>query len=963
MLPVQTGGGKTIISAVTAIKAIENLQVIPLISTKGNLVKGTITELNLISGGKINAIPFRPGIIRGMKRTTDIKSFKRFLEWYKALPPNTILINSYSDFASKRKLFEDLDTIAGFGDALVHTTQYLLIIKLLGIKIFIADESHQIKNPDSARSRNAYAAFSQGEARMEMSGTMVSNTVVDLVGQARGVSPFIFGDDPNAFADAYGVSTGLIASDEDARIIKDRLRSTTAYHEAIREDWSYMLPLKDDDIVFANLTPIQAQFYDQLMQEAYLMLLEEEKRKGKKVKDVEESDDDDDDDAEEEDDDDEDEDEDAAFIAKAKVHLQKVEAFLVAPDENDQYVNWITENRKTKPQGEDLVSPKVRAADKFIEEHLAKHKGDLASNKIIIFGWNRVASKHFMKHSKYAGQALHYTAGNEEVMRRYETDPSAIIMCADEVSVREGFNLQMTSLILRMQSVWAPGDHEQTVARMYRPDPRGKYNRERVRHIWVMAGLPNKRPSLDGVKMARLVSKSVSNARLTYEGRIEWREVSSYFDEMRLLKMNLQLIFNATPEDIEPYYDNWATFTQWENGINATAKRRLAEKLERIHEVELIRDGKILDINQFIKLAMSEVVSTKDLPNSKRVWVPWTANAIPADPKGWGFRVMGQQNAPVGTAVYTSFGPAVITNILLKGVKVQLYDGRVIGMKKNVIMLVADNKYEELAKIVKDPTKWQAEAIDVWGVKNTAKKVKEVIEDEEEVINSLEDDDDLDIDTPEIMDVEVRPTIINGWPALMVDEDLSELKGISGWRRVDSFVSVTCRSWADLTAVINLIDSKTAIPDDIHDALIDEIEEMKTGKALVLGKQLNESTVRTFFNAQHKKLGRDKAGKIIVHPYFLAVEREIKLCFDVNSHEGRFISYLMQLKDKVKGVKRVKKNEPFWINTFKTVKEAFEDLQSISHIIKVDEKELRSDLIEIKDAILDLKKPRSKPSL
>src|SRR5690606_38537603 len=116
-----------------------------------------------------------------------------------------------------------------------------------------------------------------------------------------------------------------------------------------------------------------------------------------------------------------------------------------------------------KPVGEDLVSPKVRLADRLIERHLAEHRDNPAHHKIIVFGWNKVASKHFMRHSKYAKMSMHYTAGDEEVVRRFENDDSALIMVADENSLREGFNLQMTSMILRIQAVWTPGEHEQAV--------------------------------------------------------------------------------------------------------------------------------------------------------------------------------------------------------------------------------------------------------------------------------------------------------------------------------------------------------------------------------------------------------------------------------------------------------------------------------------------------------------------
>jgi hypothetical protein len=354
---------------------------------------------------------------------------------------------------------------------------------------------------------------------------------------------------------------------------------------------------------------------------------------------------------------------------------------------------------------------------------------------------------------------------------------------------------------------------------------------------------------------------------------------------------------------------------------------------------------------------MYEVTSTKDIQGSKRVWVPWVAGAIPADPQNWGFSVMGNQNVPIGTVVYTQFGPAILEGLLSKGVKVRLYDGRVIGIKKNMIMLVNPSKYPELVKIVKDPAKWREHAIDVWGVKGNAKRPVDPVE-EEEVIDDIEEED-----TNDLLDLDIIATIINGWPALLIQDDVPQLKKISDWNRIDPFVTVSFRTWANLDKFLDLLDSKTFIPDDVMNALEDEIEEHKTGKALTLTKQIPQASVRQFFREQHKKNGKTRDGKSIVKPYLIAIEREIKLAFDIDSHDPRVINWVMKAKEKVPGVKAVKKNGAMWVNTFSSTKEAFADLNNLKTLTNVDAKQLREDLIDVKNEIMDLRKARSKPSV
>jgi len=951
---VATGGGKTALSLLQAIYGIVNLRTIPMIMTKTRLIKGTVTEINSMCQGKMNAMPFTPIILRRLARRAGIKTFAQFLTWYKALPPNTILISSYTATASRRKIYEDLSVIEGFGDAPIYTTQFLLIIKLLGIRMVDGDESTMVKNPDSARARNSYAVFSHADSRSVASGTLVSNTVNDLVGQARAISPYIFGDNAEQFANTYNISMGII-NDESAKIIKDRLRGTTAYYEASQEDWSYMLPIKEDEIRFARMTELQSEFYDILMNEALLMMLEDEKNKGKKKKAVSEDDEDDEDD--EEDDEDEDDDEDAeenAFIAKAKVYLQNVEAFLVAPDENEQYVRW-----EKKPQGDDLVSPKVRLADRLIEEHLSKHSGNLKQNKIIIFGWNRVASQHFMRHSKYARQTLHYTAGEEEVVRRFANDDNVYLMCADETALREGENLQMVSLILRQQSVWAPGDHEQAVARMYRPDPRGRYNRDTVNHIWMMNEKYNGGLTLDGSKMARLTSKFVSNARFKYEGRTEWKRVSAEFDDLKMIKMNLKLLFYTPKEDMIPYWGSWKTFTEWEAQLNTAAKFRMARDLEARTGEDLIdTNGKIRDINQFIRLAMYQVKSTKDIPGSRRVFMPLIQNALPPDPDNWGFKVMGQQDVPVGTVVYTEFGPGIMVAVTKRGARVQLHDGSKIGFKKGDILLVNPKRYKEFAEIVKNPTRWRAESFSPFGKGKTAKPAP--VADEEEVIESLDEEEIIDDENNE--EIDVITGIINGWPSLLIMQDLPALKRIKGWNRIDPFVSVGFRNWSIAEKFLDAIDGKMAIPDKVYEALQEEMKQIREGKAMHLGTQINMSSFRDFFRTQHKKLGRDKNQRIVLHPYWMATERDIKLAFDINSHDPKFVSWLIRQGTQQPALK-VKRNDAFWLNTFTSVREAINDIENLRQLGTIDEAGIKEDLADVKKAIQLLRRPRSRPSL
>lgn len=957
IMPVQTGGGKSILSIVDAVWAIQDAiargdnKFRTLISTKGRLVKGTITEINRISHGKLNAIPLRASTFRRMKRTYNLKTFADLAKWFANLPPNTVFVNSYTDFASRSKIYDDLPSMPGFANESLIDSQYLRIIKLLNIKMIIGDESHLIKNPDSNRTKGAYSAFSNATHRHIMSGTILSNTAADLIGQSVAVSPAIFGNDPDVAEEKYGISRGIIHNDETATAIKDRMRSVAGYHQATKDEWSYMLPNKADELVFATMTPLQEEFYDLLMREAALELLKAKDGKGTAKS---EEDGDDDEDEEEADEDMTAEDaEEEKFLSAARLTLSAVEQFLAAPDRNEQYIKW-----EKKPTGADLISPKVKLADQLIDKHIAKAAGDKKQNKIIIFGVNISAIDHFVQHSKHAANALVYKAGNDEVIRQFATDEKNQILIAAETALREGENLQMTSLIVRLQSVWAPGDHEQTVARMYRPDPRGKYNRESVDHFWTMVRRNNGDPSLDGVKMARLISKFVSNARITYEDRKEWKTFSREVDDLEMLRMNYELIFEAQREDVDPYFAGWRAFTGFENRLNNGMRLAKANQLESQYQKELVdpKNGKIKDINEFIRLAMAEVEEAPMLAGSKKVFCPWSPNALPPDPDNYGFATLGNQEIKEGAPVLTEFGPGLVHMVGAGSIKVRLYGDRVIGVRRSMVCIPSDARLDDFAKIMRNPSAWAAMSFAAFGetlptVKASAGKTKAPV---------VEEEDDVEEDEDELQEADVMVTIVNGFPALVILDEIDGIETLEGWRKIDPFVSLTFRSWEYAQQFLETLDSKTYVPPKLMTRLENEIEEIKVGKFLKVTKSFDPSLVRDFFTAQRKKFGK-KDGKPVANPYWIAIEENIRLAFDINSHEASVINWLKKAKTNITGVVKVSVNDGMNVNVFKTVAEARRDLANLEKLADFDQKDVARELSLLNDELKELMKPRRRP--
>ena len=226
----------------------------------------------------------------------------------------------------------------------IGLTQYLHIIRMLNFEVVEADESHLIKNKDSQRSEYTYSAMSYANSKTLASGTFLTNTVLDAVGQGFSINPMIFGTNVEAFKARFNLSSGIIKDDDTAAAISNRMDAFVQKSVSYKEDWSFVLPDLRDEIIYSVLTPKQTTFYNILLQQAQLEM--QERLKGKSVEDK----------GSEDAEDEEFEDEDERIMRAAELSLAKAEMFLVAPDSNADYVGWAE-----RPTGNDLISPNILA--------------------------------------------------------------------------------------------------------------------------------------------------------------------------------------------------------------------------------------------------------------------------------------------------------------------------------------------------------------------------------------------------------------------------------------------------------------------------------------------------------------------------------------------------------------------------------------------------------------------------
>lgn len=96
----------------------------------------------------------------------------------------------------------------------------------------------------------------------------------------------------------------------------------------------------------------------------------------------------------------------------------------------------------------------------------------------------------------------------DDNLARFQKDDKCQILIANEMGVSEGHNFQMATRFIRVEAPWAPGELDQTSARIFRPSVGDEYIRQTIFLDWVLCD-----GTLEVAKMGRLVSKMLKRAK------------------------------------------------------------------------------------------------------------------------------------------------------------------------------------------------------------------------------------------------------------------------------------------------------------------------------------------------------------------------------------------------------------------------------------------------------------------
>jgi hypothetical protein len=507
---------------------------------------------------------------------------------------------------------------------------------------------------------------------------------------------------------------------------------------------------------------------------------------------------------------------------------------------------------------------------------------------------------------------------------------------------------------------------------------------------WVQIERYDGKPGINQIKMARMVSKAISLARLKYGETPQWKKVSKQLDSLELIRMSLSFLFESEQSDLVPYFESHATFTDWERFLNESARQELAYKLEIENPNIKLRDdnGKIIDKTLFLKLAMREAKSTKDIPGSKKAYVSWEAGATPADPLKMGLAIIGGDLLEVGNYVVTEFGPAIVSDVKKDTCRVELFGRKKVNLPRNKIsMPETDSGKELLNEIIKDPSKWRAESafaseimINLRNVEIeesmapkgkkqlrptqtpaipvlSPKPITKLVEDKPIPVDDMEEDE---MDAPEIEDLEVNAFLINTMTALRISNDAPVLKEL-GWKKVEPYLALQFNNWGSMESFIETVNGRFHFKEGVYDKLYEEIELIKVGRAMRVDRIIKQSEIRQFFLEDSRKLGNFR-GMPVVDPYISTSGRDVRLVFSKKAHAPEVITWINAMTTKHAGrIKKPFNSDSFWIKFFASPREAAEDIRSVGRKFNIPKQEIIAELTELRDELIDLKKQKTRP--
>jgi hypothetical protein len=599
VIGVAAGGGKTLITIADIIDNLVDKTVTkPLVLCPNGLIKDYVNEINFAGQGKLNAVAFDTTVFNnyanvGMDDDGNITwDYTRLKALVDHSPINTVFILGYDVIASSTSN----KIMNVYGNEVYETFSHLEFLASCAFDGVWCDESHYLKGSDSLRVMVNEILIAPIKFKRLLTGTIVPNTLVDLVKQMMLLNPSILGTE-RAFRKQFssdGAETGTFIPGKSAITeIMSLIKQECTFVNVQRKEWAAILPELHEFTVKAFLTEGQKKAYKYLINLQVDIL---EKGAGKLSKEELE--------ALNDNSTSEEADEVVERIFDNAVgNLAAVEAFLANPTSIDKTLQEQFFNSQ-----DDYKSPKGRViVDEILKHHLSHP--EQYPGKILIFCNTHAAVAGIWNSLPPEIKALtiyYSSAKKADYERQFKTDDTKKILIGVSDSLDTGLNLQAADTIIRVDTVWTPGKLEQGNARINRPNLKDKdaegnrydFRKENGINVYyvVIDG------TIDVIKMAKLTSKTVTLAKFyNADGPDAKRYESLGLDDsgkpIEPLRVSFDLLRQGLRfEELQPYLNAYEGLRQVEHDIYLEYANKNPEELKPfvVSHTGIIEGSKVL---------------------------------------------------------------------------------------------------------------------------------------------------------------------------------------------------------------------------------------------------------------------------------------------------------------------------------------------------------------------------------
>ena len=718
VLDVAPGGGKTtLLLADIACLVTDGHVKRPAVLAPNGLVRNWVEDMIKVTGGTWNIIPITTMTYRdwGDERLTDLIN---------KAPRNTIVVVGFS--ATKLRPYPIV-----IGNHVETVSGTLEFLKKFGFDYLAIDESHKLKRASSlihAAAKQLCVSSVCKYVRLA-TGTLISNKLTDVVGQAALFNPQIFRTAAEYEAEnseQLGDSRVTTWKKNTPQLARAQLSKQCAVVSFKRKEWAFMLPRPIETFI-----PVQLDKADdeggaahQLMYEAILKETLEEIKKDDSIKKLLAGKGDDDDGDENNDESTDDDLDDATLHElgeQLNPYLARLEQLLTDPLGDpfgeiyfkDVDVDKFVSNKVLKiierirlnftdfpwqkgksyklkeladfdglrytlmgPVGEKLTlstydTPYVSTVPPNKDPRWQEE----SRGKVIVFcRFTRTVNaifKHLPADLQKMAVKFHGEEKNKEAnLNAFKSQPinkdkGVQILIANEQAMNEGHNLQMASRLIRVEAPWAPGDLDQAAARIFRPDPTRKFKRETIYLDWVLTN-----HTLEVSKMGRLISKIVTKTQFDESDNPLYASLQDV--NLPLIKMSLKLLQEVPSlNSIGEYIEAYQGMAHMQAAEFEEMRQTKPSSMVTIESTPMFADAAIIENVPYVP--NQEVVDRHNFGLIKlNEYLEDTSNPDSVE-------LVSDKKRLVGRYVHTDMGNGVIVNVGLSG-----RDGREPGELRKI---------------------------------------------------------------------------------------------------------------------------------------------------------------------------------------------------------------------------------------------------------------------------------------